>query len=126
MANKISGSNRKLTIEGISYDVAADANFSEMLSSFENSMIPTSGKNMRKMMKRVQTREGVVLITDADERIQLQSVAESIDDVKLSYQNAAGDEFKAEGTIEVEVNETEDNRTNCILLPRGTWTPFIA
>lgn len=126
MARKIAGSNRKLTIEGVSYDVAADSNFSEMISSFENSMIPTSGKNMRKMMKRVNTREGVVLITDADERIALKSISESVDDIKLSYTNAAGDEFKAEGTIEVEANETEENRTNCILLPRGDWTPFIA
>jgi hypothetical protein len=126
MANRIAGSNRKLTIEGVSYEIAADANFSEMISSFENSMIPTSGSNMRKMIKRVNTVEGVVLVTDADERIALKSVADSIDDVKLSYTNAAGDTYKATGAIEVETNETEENRTNCILLPRGDWTPFVA
>lgn len=126
MANDISGSNRKLTIEGVSYRVAGDANFSEMISAFENSMVPSSGRNMRKMVKRVATREGVVLLTNADERIALKSVAESIDDVKLSYTNAAGDTYKAEGAIEVETNETEENRTNCILLPRGDWTPFVA
>jgi len=125
MANDISGSLRKLTIEGISYNVASDANFTEMLTSFENSMIASSGKNMRKMVKRVKTVEGVVLLTNADERIALIAVAESIDDLKLSYTNAAGDTYKAEGTIEIEAHETEENKTNCIMLPRGDWTAFV-
>ena len=126
MANDVAGSNRKLTIDGISYRVAADANFSETFTKFENDVIATSGSGMKKKTKRIQRVEGVVLLTNAAERIELEAAAESIDDLKLSYQNAAGDEYKSEGTIEIEGNETEENRTSVTLLPTGDWTPFVA
>jgi hypothetical protein len=126
MANDISGSNRAFTIEGISFRVAADANFTEMISQFENSMVPTSGRAMRKMVKRILTREGIVLVTNADERQLLIDFAESLDDLKISYTNAAGDQYKCEGTIEIENNETEENRTSCQVHPRDRWTPIVA
>lgn len=123
-AKKAAGSIRKLTIEGISFDVAADATFSEVFTIFENAMIPTSGAAMRKMTKRIPTVEGVVLITDADERLVLKDFAEGIDNVKITYQNAATDSYRCEGTIEIEGNETEENRTACTIQPAGDWTKF--
>ncbi len=124
MARKIAGSNRKFTIEGITYNIAADANFTETFAEYENSMIASSGGAMRKMIKRVPTREGIVLLTEALEREQLKSFAEQLDDLKFSYTNAAGDTYRAEGTIEVENNETEENRTTIQAIPRNGWTLF--
>lgn len=124
MARDLSGSIRKLTIEGIAYNVAADASFTEIITRFENSMIATSGSSMRKMMKRVPTVEGVVLITNQSERGQLKSFAEGLDLLQISYVNAAGDTYRCEGTIEIENNETEENRTNCVIHPKDDWTPF--
>jgi hypothetical protein len=80
---------------------------------------------MRKMLKRVPVREGIVLVTNADEREVLKSFAEGLEDLKISYTNAAGDTYRCEGTIEVESNETEENRTTCKVMPREEWTPFI-
>ncbi len=125
MSRDISGSNREFNVEGIAFRVAADANFSEIITQFENSMIPTSGKAMRKMIKRIPTREGVVLITNAEERESLISFAEGLDNLKVSYTNAAGDTYKCEGTLEIESNETEENRTTCQVHPVGIWTPFF-
>ena len=118
------GSIRKLTIEGIPYRVAADANITETLTQFENSMIATSGRAMRKMIKRVPIREGVVLVTNGAEREALKAAAESVDDLKISYTNAGGDTYRCEGTIEIENNETEENRTTCQVHPREDWTFF--
>lgn len=126
MAKFISGSLRKLTIEGISFNVAADANLTETFTTFENSMIASSGRALRKMMKRVPMREGLVLLTDAAERETLKSFAESLDDLKVSYTNAAGDTYRCSGTIEIENNETEENRTTCQVHPREDWTAFIS
>lgn len=126
MPNDIAGSLRKLTIEGISFRVAADANLTETITRFENSMIATSGRSMRKMMRRVPIREGVVLITNAAERESLKSFAESIDDLKFTYVNAAGDTYRCEGSMEIESSETEENRTSCIIQPREDWTAFVA
>lgn len=123
-ARKIGGSNRKFTIEGISFNVAADASFSETFTRWENSMVATSGGGMRKMMKRTPSVEGVVLITDADERLVLKDLVEGLDDLKITYTNAAEDSFRGEGTIEIENNDTEENRTSCTIHPRGDWTKF--
>lgn len=123
-SRKLAGSIRKLTIEGISFDVAADANITETFTAWENSMIPTSGGSMRKMVKRVPMREGIVLVTDADEREVLKSFAEGLDLVKVTYTNAAGDSYRCEGTIEIENNETEENRTSVQVHPQGDWTKF--
>ena len=120
----VAGSIRKFTIEGVSYDVAADANFSETFTAWENSMVATSGRAMRKMTKRILTVEGVVLMTDADQRLALKDFAESLDDLKITYTNAAGDSYRGEGTVEIENNETEENRTSCTIHPRGDWTKF--
>jgi hypothetical protein len=89
-------------------------------------MVATSGVHMRKMVKRVRSVEGVVLITNGEEREQLRAFAEGLDVVKFTYVNAAGDEYRAEGTIEIESNETEENRTSCMLHPNVPWTVFVA
>ena len=123
-AKKVAGSIRKFTIEGISFDVAADSTFSETFTTYENAMVATSGKGMRKMTKRIPAVEGVVLITDADERLVLKDFAEGLDNIKITYQNAAQDSYRCEGTIEFENNETEENRTSCTIQPAGDWTKF--
>jgi hypothetical protein len=118
------GTVRAVKIEGIPYRAAGDINISEILSTWENSMIPTSGKAMRKMVKRIPAREGVVLIVNDDEAEELKTFAESTDDLKLAYVTAGGSEYKSEGTIEIENRETEENRMTTQLLPREKWVKF--
>lgn len=122
----VAGTIRKLSIEGISFRVAGDANLTETFTQFENSMIASSGRAMRKMLKRIPQVEGVTLLTNAAERDTLKSFAEDLNDLKISYTNAAGDTYRCQGTIEITSNETEENRTTVVILPREDWTPFIA
>jgi hypothetical protein len=124
-ARDISGTPRTFTAEGETFRLAGDANITETFTEFENEMIASSGTAMRKMTKRIPMREGIVLLTNADERETLKVFAEQLDDLKISYTNAAGDRYKCEGAIEIENNETEDNRTTLQVHPRGQWTPFI-
>jgi hypothetical protein len=123
---KIAGTLRKFSIEGISYELHGDTNVTEIFVKYENSRLPTTGQNMRKMVKRITAREGFVLATDANERAQIKSFAESLDDLQISYTNASGDEYKALATIEVENNETEENRTTLQAHPVTDWTEIIA
>lgn len=120
------GSLRKFTVEGISFRVAGDANLSVTPTKFENSMIPTSGDSMRKMIKRVPIVESLVLITNGAENSALKSFAEDIGDLKMSYTNAVGDTHKCEGSFEWESYETEEGRSTISIQPRGDWTPFLA
>ena len=122
-----SGSIRKLTIEGIPFDVMADANFSEVFSQYEVEVIATSGKGMKKFTKRVPTVEGVVLGTSGADRERLKAWNEGLADLKFSYTNAAGDTAKAQGHFNIESNESEENRTTITLMPTsGNWTVFLA
>lgn len=111
------GSLRSLTIEGIPFRATADANLTEIFTNYENSMIATTGRAMRKMVKRVLSVEGITLATNGAERSYLKAFAETTKDLKIDYVNAAGDTIYIVGAIEVENNETEENKTNVKFFP---------
>jgi len=123
---KTGGSIRALTLDGISFDVMGDAGLDEILSQFENELIPTSGKPMRKMTKRIQTVEGVVLGANKADHQTLIAFSDQLEEIKLSYTDAEGNTMKAQGTINIEGNNTEENRTTISLLPSVPWVPFLA
>ncbi len=122
----VSGSIKKVTLNGVTYDVMADANVSEVGGGTANDMLPTSGRNVRKTTKRVQTREGIILACNGSERELLQALSESDGDFPMSYETAGGDTYRATGVIEFESRETEENRATVTLLPRGEWSTFLA
>lgn len=126
MAKDISGTLLKVTLDGITFDVAADTNVTETGSGVENEGVPSSGRNMRKMTKRVQTREGITLLANGDERELLQSLSERRADFPMSYTTAAGDVYRAQGWIEFENRETEENRATIQMHPRNGWDAFVA
>ena len=128
MANN-SGTIRKLVLNGVSYDVPADINITINLSSFEIEGIPTSGRTMHKMTRRVPTMEGVVLITNPSEADTLKNLAEGLADITMSVELAGGDTYKATGKINYENFETEENRSSLTLIPgktKNAWTLFKA
>jgi hypothetical protein len=125
VAKNISGSPRSFSVEGVSFRVAADANITEIITQFEKEVIESSGEGMIKFTKRNAAREGVVLITNASERESLIAFSDTKEPLKLEYTNAAGDSYQCQGALEIENNETEDNRTTCKPMPVNTWTAFI-
>lgn len=120
------GTPRAFTIEGLSFDLAADVNVSRMLSQYENSKIPTSGKAMTKQVKRVPTAESVVLITSEYEKDVLRSLSEGMEDLKFSFTWISGDVVKSEGIFNIESDESEENRTTIVIHPSDRWTFFPA
>lgn len=122
----VAGTPRAFSIEGISFDLAADVNLSGLLSIYENSKIPTSGKAMTKKIKRVLTVENVVLVTDWAAKEVLRTYAEQIEDVKFSFTYPDGSVLKSEGTFNIESDESEENRTTISVHPADRWTYFSA
>lgn len=120
------GTLRNVTIEGISYRAAADTNVTFTVSRFENSVVPTTGRGMKKKIRRVPVMENVTLVCNPNEIDQLRVFAESLNDLKFAVTLADGSLYRAEGSIEIENVETEENRVTCQLLPVEDWTPFIA
>jgi hypothetical protein len=124
MAYKAAGSIRKVILDGISYVTAADSNISEIGSAYENSSVPTSGVNMRKMVRRTELRENIVLIVDDQEREALRELSDRLEDIPMSYETAGGSTFRADGWIEFENRETEENRATIKMIPRRGWDLF--
>lgn len=126
MAYDIAGSNGTLEIDGISFDVAADANFSVIPTQYENDLVATSGKPMIKKMRRTANVESVVLIANADDREKLKAFNDQKEAYGIAWTNAAGDIYRTTGVIHFESYETEESRCTITLLPREEWAPFIA
>jgi len=127
MAN--SGTVRRVTINGATYDVPADINITFNRSSFETEGVPTSGRTMFKMTRRVPTMESVVLMTDPSEAEALRAVAESLADATIAVELADGSTYRTSGKINYENWETEENRSAIVIIPskvKDAWTPFIA
>ena len=125
MALDIAGTPLEFSVDGIVYRLAADVNITEIITEYENAMIPTTGKAMLKMTKRVPAREGFVVIANGQEREDLKSKAEGIDLIQFSYTNAAGDSYKCQGQMEIENAETEENRVTINVFPVENWTAFL-
>ena len=119
------GSILKVNIAGVTFNAAADANITETGGKFENDAIPTSGVNMRKMTKRVDIKEGVTLITNAEELENLKFLAEATTDFPMSYTQANGDTYRTgAGWIELENRETEEGKTTVKMFPRKQFDLF--
>jgi hypothetical protein len=121
----IAGSLKELTLQGVSFNVAADANLSTQLSGFENDRIKHSGGSMKKMMGRIRTVENAVLIVKGEERDILKNFSEQTDDFMISFVTANGDNYQGLGSINLEPWESEENRISVTLHPSDDWVQFV-
>ncbi len=118
----VSGTPRGLELDGIAFNLLADVDVSEMGGSVEVEMIPTSGASMKKMTRRSQTRESVVVACDDQERELLQALSERVDNFPMVLTTAAGGNYHATGAIEFENRTLAENRATLKLLPVDNWT----
>lgn len=125
MAGNI-GSIRKVVIDGITFDVTLDADITFNYSQYTIEGQATSGENMTKRTKRVQTIEGLVIACTAAEMVTLAGKADSLADKTLSIELADGSVFKSAGQINFENYTSQDGKANIQLIPRRAWTPFLA
>lgn len=126
MAKDITGSLRRVTLDGVTYDVMPDSNVKEPGSKYKNEPIVTSGRTMRKMTAQSEAREGVVVACNGAEREQLKALAERTGTYAMSYELASGDVYRCTGFIEFESRETEENRATLMLCNTTPWDPFLA
>lgn len=121
----IAGSIRKLTLDGVSYDVFSDADVSEVGSRFENTALTTSGRTILKQSKRVETRDSVVVACNAAEREQLRSLADRGTEFSMSYETADKAVYRAVGFINFNNRTTQEMRAELQLIPVGEWEAFL-
>ena len=120
------GSIRKVTLDGVTFAAMASANIKEIGSAYLNDAIPTSGKNVRKMTKRADIREGIELALNGAERDYVSALADRIDNFPMSYETASGDVYRTVGWIEFESMETEEGKATIKMIPEDKWESFLA
>jgi hypothetical protein len=120
----VTGTLKKVTLDGVTYNVPGDIDVTEMGSGFENSLIPTSGLNILKQVKVAEIREGVVLIVNDTQMDLLTALAENQVAIPMSYKLASGTIKRATGWIQFTNRTTAENRATLILLPQGEWSTF--
>jgi hypothetical protein len=120
----LAGTIISVTIAGVTYDAGADGGIKAVPTSHENTAVPTSGRNIHKMVKRVMSRE-VTLVANGVEQDALKALAESPEHFTLAYATAAGDVYRATGWIEFASHETEENKAEITMFPERDWSVFL-
>jgi hypothetical protein len=120
------GTIESVTVEGQTFNTAADSNASFTPTQFEKSKIATSGKAMTKAIKRVPIVEGIVFVLNGADGQALVSFAEANSDKQVVITLISGDSYNALAEINIESFETEENRYTVSIHPSEKWTPFLA
>jgi len=125
-AKDITGTLRKVTLDGPSYDVMGDINVTIMGSRFENEGIPTSGRTIKKMTRRSQTIESVTLACNLDEFEALRELDERQENFSMSITLAGGDTVRSSGFIVFENWESETGTATIKMEPAegNQWRIF--
>ncbi len=122
----ISGTIKKVTFDGITFDAMADTNITEKFSLYEKEAIPTSGRNIFKMTKQATLRESVTIAANGEEMVVLKELSERTEDFPMSYTTASDDTYRTTGTINIENRETETLKCSITMIPRNDWEEFLA
>lgn len=120
----VSGSIKRLILDGVSYNVPGDVNITEVNSQYEVTDVPTSGGSLKKMVRRTETRENVVVIASSQEQEDLKELSERVVDFPMSYELADGSVYRTTGFIALENRDTEEYRATLKLFPRDSWELF--
>ena len=125
----VTGSLRKVVIDGVPFLPAFDTNVTLNLSPIEKEGIATPGRTMFKHTIRSPNAEGVVLVAEPSEQDLLRQTSERLDTYPLTIELANGDIWRTTGQIGFENAETEESRASVMFIPDrsvGAWELFVA
>ena len=120
------GSVRGVKIDGIPFNVAADANIS-LNPRIEKESIPHSSGNMTKRTFAAAMAESVKLILTPAEYANLVSLNDGQGNIPMSYEMADGSSIKSEGEVMLSTYQTDDSSCEATFLTStGNWEIFSA
>ncbi len=116
MAN-VAGSIRRISLNGIGFDVMGDADFSKVPGSV-NDAIATSGTTIHTIVKQVGKVTGVVVDgSDGIANQQIHDLHDTIIPFPISYTKANGDVVTGPGRINITSDTTAEGRIEIELIP---------
>lgn len=123
---KTTGTIRKITIKGVTYDAKADINITK-LSRYEKEVIPTTGQSIVKFTLRSPNMEGITLGVTPEENRRLEELAAEKRPYPMSVELADGSVYRTNGTINHENYESEEGTASIQAFPDSAnagWTLF--
>lgn len=122
----VSGSIRKVLLDGLSLNAAADGNPARQPTQ-ENEGIRHSGGVSKKVTLMNGAVEGLKLIVDDIEYEVLEGLSEQTTNFPMSYEKADGTVLRANGFISLDNYEAEENSVEVTMTPEaGRWETFAA
>jgi hypothetical protein len=119
----VTGSLRNVKIDGVQYNVAADANVAKTPTKSREAVVH-SGGNSIKETKLHGNVEALTLIVTPSELETLEQVGLG---VTLSYTLADLSVYTTQGTISLDNQESEEGRVEVTMIPdTGIWDLFAA
>lgn len=120
----VSGSIRKVLLDGLSLNAAADANPAR-LPTREKEPIVHSGGVAQKVTTMAGSVESLKLIVDDIDYETLQGLSEQTVNFPMSYEKADGTALRATGFISLDNYEAEENSVEITMTPEtGKWEVF--
>lgn len=120
-----SGTPRKVTVDGETFNVAADANFAQTPGRTNEGVRHTGGTSFKSTLN-VENVESVSLIANGTQFKSLKALVKRNVNYSMSYELASGDVYRAVGKITLDNRETEENRVDITMIPDGEWEEFLA
>jgi hypothetical protein len=121
----VSGSIRKVLIDGLSFNAAGDGNFAKT-PKLEKEAVPHSGGNSFKHTKMSGQVESGKLICTPTEYDTLEGIADRLTTYPMSYEMADGSVWRTDGQISVDNYESEENSVEITMMPALKWELFAA
>jgi hypothetical protein len=115
------GSIKKLTVEGISYPVAGDANAKIYLSGVENTMIATSGDAVLQQKRQVQRIENLDLTLSPAEAEDFRNYAKRVKPIKIAVTLRNGKIYSGEAVVNFDGYETENGKATMAFFAVTEW-----
>lgn len=120
------GTQGKLTINSIGFEVISDGDWTEMIAKVKNEIIRTTGKGALSQVLQIPEVSNVQILTLAGDRGILKAMVESKDWLDMSYRDNEGNKYSGSGKCNIEGRTTKDGVTTLTLLPRDDWTETLA
>jgi hypothetical protein len=120
----VSGSSKKLTLDGVTFRLPMDADINIKFGDYESDLISTSGEAIRKMTKRPQMADGVDVSVDAAEKALLIALSNRTDAFTIAYKDAANVLHTSRGGISIDDSSSQDGKVTIKILPLDKWEIF--
>ncbi len=116
----MSGSILSAWIDGTTYNVKADADFTEN-SGREIEGVRHSGGTLYKTALQVATVEGIDLIVDSVEKLTIRDIINNGDIIAFGYKEEDGAVNNNTGKINNAGRTTQENTMAIVMIPDNDW-----